>query len=129
MPERPRPMASPLAIWLLALGAAVAAMALAVLWWSGRVQALPAPLPPDQRSDPQRLAALARLLLASILILLIFVVGAILMMRVGRIVWRPAEPRPTRYVDAWSMHRISEQQIAELTREDEPPTPPDPTDA
>lgn len=114
-------MPSPLAIWLLVLGLALTAMGLAVLWWAGRVEALPAPRPPDQHSDPRRIAALARVLLWSLLILLLFVVGAMLMIRVGRIFRRPPGPRATRYVDAWSLHRLTDEQIAELTGDDEGP--------
>ena len=123
MPRRAPAARSPLTLWLLLLGVALTAMGLAVLWWAGRVQELPAPLPPDQRSDPRRLAALARVLLWSLLILLLFVVGATLMIRVGRVFRRPPGPRRTRYVDAWALHRLSDEQIDALTRENEGPPP------
>ena len=120
MPPRTRTTPGRLLVWLSVLGLTLVAMVLAMLWWAGRMQRLTAPLPAGSRSDPRRIAALAQVLLWSLLILLAFVVGALLMIRVGRIFYRPAPPKRTHYVDAWSLHRLSDEQIAELTSDDDP---------
>ena len=120
MPPRTRTTPSRLLVWLSVLGLTLVAMVLAMLWWAGRMQTLTTPLPAGPRSDPRRLAAVAQVLLWSLLILLAFVVGALLMIRVGRIFHRPTPQKRTRYVDAWSLHRLSDEQIAELTSGDDP---------
>ncbi len=120
-----RSAAGPQTIWSLILGLAVVALIITALWWTGRVRELPASVPSEHRSDPRRLAALARMLLWSLLIVLVFVVGALVMMRVGRALIHPASPRPTRYVDAWSRHRLTPEQLAQYTDEADTGGPPD----
>lgn len=120
-----RSAAGPQTIWWLVLALAVVALVVTTLWWTGRVRELPAAGPAEQRNDPRRLAALARMLLWSLLIVLVFVVGALVMMRVGRALVRPGPPRPTRYVDAWSRHRLTPEQLAQYSDDADTGGPPD----
>lgn len=83
------------------------------------------------------LTLLLVILLGSVLLILIFVIGSYLFIRVGRAVsQKRVGGEPTKYVDAWSRYRLTEEQIEAATQEeanrdedrDEPPdnSPPHP---
>lgn len=83
----------------------------------------------DPDAEKRRIArqmALLLMLLASTLLILLFVIGAYLVIRIGRIVRTPVGGRPTEYVDAWRSYRLTEEQIAAATTE--PPTEEDEND-
>ena len=61
----------------------------------------------------------------SALLILLFVLGAYLVIRVGRSLARERiGGKPTPYVDAWGSYRLTEEQIAAATAEDKPGSPP-----
>jgi len=61
------------------------------------------------------------ILLISALLILLFVVGAYLLIRVGRMVARnPVGGKPTPYVDVWQSYRLTDEEIAAATREEPP---------
>lgn len=83
--------------------------------------------PGGGRGEPTRdaisgeLTMLLTLLLGSLLLILLFAIGAYLVLRAGRSLSRnQAGSRPTEYVDAWSKYRLSEEQIKAATDEDRP---------
>lgn len=60
-----------------------------------------------------KLAILLMVLLCATLAILVFALGAYLLIRVGRTVAQsPVGGKPTEYSDAWSQYRISDEQIA-----------------
>jgi len=64
---------------------------------------------------------LLTILLISALLLLLYVLGAYLLLRVGRIIARERlGGRPTKYVDAWGSYRLTPEQIARATAEEPP---------
>lgn len=67
-----------------------------------------------------RLTVLLAVLLISALLLLLFVVGSYLVIRIGRMLQTPVGGPPTTYVDAWQSYRVTPEQIAAATEEDEP---------
>jgi hypothetical protein len=76
----------------------------------------------SERSDTEvaarEMRSLYTTLTVTLLLLLAFVVGTYVMVRVGRaMVHRPRRREPTRYVDAWSGYRLSEQEIERVTGE------------
>lgn len=81
---------------------------------------------PVREIDPylaQQLTSTMKFLLLSTLLLLVFFVGAYLIVRSGRSVKkRAAKPAaPTPYIDAWAHYRISQDEIDQLTKEDAGP--------
>ncbi len=69
----------------------------------------------------QQLTVLLTILLISALLILLFVLGAYLLLRVGRIIARERlGGRPTTYVDAWGSYRLTPEQIARATAEEPP---------
>ncbi len=61
------------------------------------------------------------ILLASVLLIMVFVIGSYLLIRVGRAVTgKPVGGKPTEYVDAWSSYRVTDDQIDMATRENGP---------
>ncbi len=80
------------------------------------------PADPVSAAQERRLKALLVLLLAAALLILVFVLGAYLVIRLGRAVTESSVGgKPTRYVDAWSRYRISDEQVTAATREDDAP--------
>ena len=71
-----------------------------------------------------RLTILLAILLISALLLLLFVVGSYLVIRIGHIIRTPVGGKPTPYVDAWQSYRVTEEEIAAATAEDTPERPP-----
>jgi hypothetical protein len=75
--------------------------------------------------DPARNPAMRRMfsslaiLLLSGLLVLIFTIGAYLLIRVGRSVARKQarEAKPTAYVDAWSHYRVSDEDVEAAMRD------------
>ncbi len=68
------------------------------------------------------LTMLLAIMLGAALLILFFVVGSYLLIRVGRLVTRKSVGgQPTEYVDAWSRYRLSDEQIDAATREEPPP--------
>lgn len=71
----------------------------------------------------RELTVLLTILLISVLLTLLFVLGAYLLIRIGRQVARTRTPlggTPTPYVDAWRQYRLSDAQISAATAEDAP---------
>jgi hypothetical protein len=67
----------------------------------------------------QRLVTLLTILLISALLILLFVLGAYLLINVGRFVARDrVGGKPTHYVDAWRNYRLTDEEISAATRED-----------
>jgi len=119
----------------LAVGFVFAGLLLAVsgviyLGWSGRERSLPAvaatrPVPPDLAT---RTEAMLRMLILVSGILLTFIVGSYVMVKLGRaFLARREERTPTQYVDAWSNYRLTEEEIARTMAHLEKPSegPPD----
>jgi hypothetical protein len=72
-------------------------------------------------SEARWLATLLTLLLISALLILLFVLGAYLIIRIGQFVARErVGGTPTAYVDAWQKYRLTDEQIAAATSEDRP---------
>jgi hypothetical protein len=66
----------------------------------------------------RRLHAVWRLLAASTMLVASFVIGSFLMARLGRAFLGPSARRAaTRYSDAWSNYRLTEEQIRSATEE------------
>jgi hypothetical protein len=96
-----------------------------------------------QQAEARRLVALLAILLIAALLILLFVLGAYLLIRAGRVVARErVGGRPTEYVDVWGSYRITDEQIRDATgrrrrgpddandvddADDELPPPADPT--
>lgn len=75
-----------------------------------------------QLEQARQLPVLLTVLLISALFILLFVLGAYLLIRVGRIVARPRTPdggHHTPYVDAWTNYRLTEEQISAATSEED----------
>lgn len=73
--------------------------------------------------EARRLMVLLTILLISALLILLFVLGAYLLIRVGRMVARTRMSvggKATKYVDAWQNYRLTDEQIAAATSEDRP---------
>jgi ABC-type uncharacterized transport system fused permease/ATPase subunit len=69
-------------------------------------------------NEARRLGALMILMLVAMLLILLFVIGSYLLIRIGREITRKSEQhKPTKYVDAWSQYRLTDEQIAEATQE------------
>ena len=90
-------------------------------------------LPPDQMTRDvmrHKLAVLLVVMLGAVLLIMLFVIGSYLFMRIGREVSRkPVGGEPTEYSDAWSGYRVSDEEIAAATQEDPPDSaPPDEPD-
>lgn len=74
--------------------------------------------PETRQFEARRLSALLMILMVSILLILVFVIGAYLLIRIGRAVAATGDrAKPTEYVDAWSQYRLSEDDIAQATEE------------
>jgi len=85
---------------------------------------LPEQPPASERTDEvppaevKRLSYTLALLLVAVLLILAFVVGAYLVIRVGRLLTRDSVGgQPTHYVDAWSQYRVTDDQIDAATEE------------
>ncbi|HOO15690.1 MAG: hypothetical protein KBH81_07775 [Phycisphaerae bacterium] len=64
------------------------------------------------------LSRLVAIMLGCFLAILAFAIGAYTFIGIGRAISRPtASGKPTKYVDAWSQYRISEEQIRAATEE------------
>ncbi len=71
-----------------------------------------------RQPEVRRLMYRMAVLLAALLLILIFVVGSYLLIRIGRAITRkPVGGQPTEYVDAWSRYRLSDEEIARATNE------------
>ena len=67
------------------------------------------------------LSLLLLITLGAVLLILIFIVGAYLFIRTGRLVsHKRVGGKPTDYVDVWSSYRLSEDQIDAATEEEHP---------
>ncbi len=77
----------------------------------------------EQATPPaRRLATLLTIVLVSALLILLFAVGAYLVVRVGQFIARQrVGGAVTPYVDAWSQYRLSEADISAATDEQHPP--------
>jgi hypothetical protein len=67
----------------------------------------------------RELSVLLVVMLGSVLLILLFVIGAYLLIRVGRAVsQKGVGGQPTEYTDAWSRYRLSQEEIEAATREE-----------
>ncbi len=77
---------------------------------------------PDQLTRDaarHKLMMLLVVMLGSLLLIMLFVIGSYLFMRIGReVAQKPVGGEPTEYSDAWSNYRVSDEEIAAATRED-----------
>lgn len=127
MPPRRTPTSSGRTALLIALAVLVLAVSAAALLAIRRYSTTPTPQadrPPIELepADVRRLGALLAVMLLATVAILAFVVGAYLVMRVGRnLLTRNVGGPPTPYVDAWAQYRLSDERIAELTDDDGPP--------
>jgi len=64
-----------------------------------------------------RLTLLIMVVLVSGLLILLFLLGSYLVLRVGRAVRQPIGGRRTAYFDAWRHYRLTPEQIAQATAE------------
>jgi ABC-type Fe3+ transport system permease subunit len=82
--------------------------------------------------ETARLSLLLATLLMSALLILLFVLGSYLLIRIGRAIKAPVGGKPTEYVDAWQQYRLTDDDIASATAESpddrEPPATPDDED-
>lgn len=103
-------MALLLVLVVLAMTSALAAYAMSV-----KLRNLPIVSPPPEAGGPdptQRLKLLLALVLAAVLAILAFVVGAYLFIRLGRsLMEKPVSDGPTEFVDAWSSYRVTQEEI------------------
>ncbi|MCH7872168.1 MAG: hypothetical protein IID33_10765 [Planctomycetes bacterium] len=103
-------MALLLVLVVLAMTSALAAYAMSV-----KLRNLPIVSPPPEAGGPdptQRLKLLLALVLAAVLAILAFVVGAYLFIRLGRsLMEKPVSDGPTEFVDVWSQYRVSQEEI------------------
>jgi hypothetical protein len=81
---------------------------------------------PEQTGAPvaaaRQMRSLYTTLTVTLLLLLAFVVGTYVIVRVGRaMVRKPRQREATRYVDAWTGYRLSEQEIERATGETNTP--------
>lgn len=153
MSSSPHPTSGRTAL-LLVLGALLLTVAGTVYIFFAQYGMPPlAPQAPQTIDDAERIAAEARwfvtlltILLTSALLILLFVVGAYLVIHAGRVVARERiGGKPTPYVDAWGQYRLTEADISAATGEDQkgkgggpgesppeagpPPTEPPPRDS
>jgi hypothetical protein len=75
----------------------------------------------DETPGLREAVSTTQMLLLTALLLMVFIIGSYFMLQIGRrLRQRDREPSgPTPYVDAWSNYRITDEQIAEYTREDD----------
>jgi hypothetical protein len=94
------------------------------------VRVMETPGPSQVTDDPAvalrgKLTLLLLIVLCATLLILMFAIGAYLLLRAGRAVSRQRlGGKPTEYVDAWSQYRLSDEQIEAATREEERPRRP-----
>ncbi len=74
--------------------------------------------PKAELARTQHLIILITILLISALLILVYVVGAYLLIWIGRLVARGSiGGKPTPYVDAWQQYRVTDEEIAAATQE------------
>ncbi len=108
----------------LVLAASVSALLAIWRYTSSPTAPVAAERPPIEleTGDVRRLGALLAVMLLATVAILAFIVGAYLVMRVGKsLMARNVGGSPTTYVDAWTQYRLSEERIAELTTDEPPP--------
>lgn len=127
-PARPRPF--PPSVVVLSSTALAVAVLVGGLYLLGRELHLPpvAEKAPPAAAQPvareKQLYGLVRLVAVSAAALVAFVLGSYLMIRAGRAVLpRSGSRTVTKYTDAWSGYRLTQEQIDAATRE--PPPEPD----
>lgn len=73
---------------------------------------------PTDSDTETRLFIKLSILLVSVLLIMLFVIGSYLLIRVGRsVAGKPVGGSPTEYVDAWASYRITDEQIESATAE------------
>ncbi len=86
-----------------------------------RLAALAQASAPANPSSLRRLRALYAILLLTFLLLVVFLVAALAVNRIRRARFRARHPDgPTRYVDAWRVVRLTDDDIAAATQEPRP---------
>jgi hypothetical protein len=76
----------------------------------------------------RRVTLMLTIVLASGLLLILFLVGTYFLLRAGTAARTPVGGAPTRYVDAWAQYRVTDEEIAAATAEPPPEPPKPPTD-
>ena len=79
-------------------------------------------------ANVRRLTLMLSIVLASGLLLILFLVGTYFLLRAGRAARTPVGGTPTRYVDAWAQYRLTDEEIAAATAEPPPEPPAKPSD-
>ncbi len=126
MPPAVRPTSR--AILLIVLAVLVLTVCASVYVFAAQRALLPRTQTISGTEEEARLALETRrgmvmltVLLVSALLILLFVVGAYLVIRMGQLVSRPrVGGKPTEYVDAWRHYRLTDEQILAATDEDRP---------
>ena len=116
------------AVLLLVLGVLLITVCAAVYLYVAQRGGLDAPetVTTEEQADrlnaeARRLVTLLTLLLISALLILLFVIGAYLVIRVGQSVVRErVGGKTTAYVDVWGSYRLTDAQIDAATAEDKP---------
>jgi hypothetical protein len=81
--------------------------------------------PADGLAENRRALTFLIMVSISALLILMFVLGAYLVIRVGHFLARErVGGKPTPYVDAWGSYRLTDEQIAAATAEGKPGGPP-----
>mgnify|MGYP005860193097 CR=1 FL=1 len=117
--------------WILGGALLAALLLLAVLLH--QLNLAPPPTTPDggkAELDPEsrRTIYVLAVSLVSILLLVVFLISLYLLVRMGQALKRPTVGgHPTRYVDAWSQYRLTDDAVRDATHEEpESPGPPRP---
>lgn len=123
-----RPLQSRIAAVFVLAGLVLALGAALFNIWALRVQELP---PINSREPtawtPTHLRVVSVTLFDLWLLVMAFLVGSYVMVKIGRAMLMPQpSAKPTQYVDAWGGYRISDEQIASATAEFDPPREPPP---
>lgn len=111
---------SRLAIWFVIIGLSLAATGLSYISWAGRERQIPAVSNEAALRTAKSLQIGVATLIISLVLFLVFMLGAYLINRVARLI-PTAEPSTTRteYVDVWSEYRVTDQQIDDATEEED----------
>ena len=108
-----RPLGRLAFLLVLVVLAMTSALAAYVMFVKLRELPIVAPPPGSSGLDPtQKLAVVMMTVLATVLAILAFVVGAYLFIRIGRsLTERRVSDGPTEFVDAWSNYRVSQDEL------------------
>jgi hypothetical protein len=128
-PEQRPP--SRLAAGFVIVGLTLSAIGIAYIIYAGRERELPPISAPEPDPRIEQLHALLTLLMLSFFLVLVFLLGSYLMVRIGRgLLARKRLRHRTEYVDGWGSYRLTQDQIDSATQQLKDSlaseTPPDP---